>query len=289
MGDSFVHLHVHTEYSMLDGAARLEDLFAEAARHGDARAGDDRPRQRVRRLRLLEGRPRRPGSSRSSAWRATTSRSAAGSTGAVRASAADVGQDVGDEGTAKGKVSYTHMTLLAETTEGMHNLFRLSSLASLEGYYRKPRFDRELLETLRQGDHRHHRLPLRRGQPVAAGRAVRQGARGRGRLPRHPRAGTTSSASSWTTAWTIERRTRADLLRIARDARPAAAGHQRPALHARRATPTPTRCCCACRPARRWPTRTGSGSTPATSTSSPPAEMRDAVARSCPRPATTRC
>src|SRR3954452_3498183 len=30
--DSFVHLHTHTEYSMLDGAARLDDLFAEAAR-----------------------------------------------------------------------------------------------------------------------------------------------------------------------------------------------------------------------------------------------------------------
>jgi DNA polymerase-3 subunit alpha len=41
--------------------------------------------------------------------------------------------------------AYTHMTLLAETTEGMHNLFRLSSLASLEGYFRKPRMDRELL------------------------------------------------------------------------------------------------------------------------------------------------
>ena len=34
MGDSFVHLHVHTEYSMLDGAARLGDLFSEAARLG---------------------------------------------------------------------------------------------------------------------------------------------------------------------------------------------------------------------------------------------------------------
>ncbi len=31
-GDSFVHLHVHTEYSMLDGAARLDELFAETAR-----------------------------------------------------------------------------------------------------------------------------------------------------------------------------------------------------------------------------------------------------------------
>ena len=46
---------------------------------------------------------------------------------------------------------YTHMTLLSETTEGMHNLFRLSSLASLEGYYYKPRMDRELLETYGKG------------------------------------------------------------------------------------------------------------------------------------------
>src|SRR3712207_5356724 len=38
------------------------------------------------------------------------------------------------------------MTLLARTTEGMHNLFRISSMASLEGQYRKPRFDRDLLE-----------------------------------------------------------------------------------------------------------------------------------------------
>jgi len=32
VSDSFVHLHVHTEYSMLDGAARLKDLMAEATR-----------------------------------------------------------------------------------------------------------------------------------------------------------------------------------------------------------------------------------------------------------------
>src|SRR6266567_969400 len=47
--------------------------------------------------------------------------------------------------------AYTHMTLLAETTEGMHNLFRLSSLASLDGYFRKPRMDRELLARYAQG------------------------------------------------------------------------------------------------------------------------------------------
>jgi len=34
LGDGFVHLHVHTEYSMLDGAARLKDLFGETSRMG---------------------------------------------------------------------------------------------------------------------------------------------------------------------------------------------------------------------------------------------------------------
>ncbi|WP_406610287.1 DNA polymerase III subunit alpha [Planctomonas psychrotolerans] len=50
-----------------------------------------------------------------------------------------------------GSGAYTHMTLLSETTEGMHNLFRLSSKASLEGYYFKPRMDRELLSTYAKG------------------------------------------------------------------------------------------------------------------------------------------
>jgi DNA polymerase-3 subunit alpha len=50
-----------------------------------------------------------------------------------------------------GSGAYTHMTLLSETTEGMHNLFRMSSLASIEGYYFKPRMDRELLSTYAKG------------------------------------------------------------------------------------------------------------------------------------------
>src|SRR5258707_3431624 len=50
-----------------------------------------------------------------------------------------------------GAGAYTHMTLLTESTEGMHNLFRLSSLASLEGYFRKPRMDRELLSRYAKG------------------------------------------------------------------------------------------------------------------------------------------
>src|SRR5690606_20365651 len=47
------------------------------------------------------------------------------------------------EDDVSGGGAYTHMTLLAENTAGMHNIFRLSSLASMEGYYYKPRMDRE--------------------------------------------------------------------------------------------------------------------------------------------------
>ena len=47
--------------------------------------------------------------------------------------------------------AYTHMTLWAENNVGLANLFRLSSLASLEGFYYKPRMDRELLSQYSQG------------------------------------------------------------------------------------------------------------------------------------------
>ncbi|MBX9717949.1 MAG: DNA polymerase III subunit alpha, partial [Microbacteriaceae bacterium] len=50
-----------------------------------------------------------------------------------------------------GSGAYTHMTLLAENNEGMYNLFRMSSLASIEGYYFKPRMDRELLSRYSRG------------------------------------------------------------------------------------------------------------------------------------------
>jgi DNA polymerase III subunit alpha len=141
--DSFVHLHTHTEFSMLDGAARLDDLFPEASRmgmpalamtdHGNvygayefwrkAKAHDVKP------IIGMEG-YLAPGS------RHERERAALG------------GQTVSDDNPGE---MYTHMTLLAENTEGMHNLFRLSSLASLEGHYYKPRMDRELLETYGKG------------------------------------------------------------------------------------------------------------------------------------------
>ncbi len=137
MTDSFVHLHVHTEYSMLDGAARVKDLFSEAARmgmpavamtdHGNVFGAYDFWKQAkaagVKPIIGMEG-YLAPGS------RFDRKRVAVGG--------------VGTSDDNPGEM-YTHMTLLAENLEGMHNLFRLSSLASLEGYYYKPRMDRDLL------------------------------------------------------------------------------------------------------------------------------------------------
>jgi len=137
-GDSFVHLHVHTEYSMLDGAARLKDLFAEAARlgmpalamtdHGNVFGAYDFYKQaRAAGIKPIIG---------------TEAYVAPGS----RFDRKRVQWATGGEDDVSGGGAYTHMTMLAATTEGMHNLFTLSSKASLEGYYYKPRMDRELLQ-----------------------------------------------------------------------------------------------------------------------------------------------
>ena len=58
--------------------------------------------------------------------------------------------DGGDDDVS-GSGAYTHMTLLAESTAGMHNLFRLSSRASMEGFFYQPRADRELLTEYAEG------------------------------------------------------------------------------------------------------------------------------------------
>jgi len=141
--DSFVHLHTHTEFSMLDGAARLDDLFKEAARmempalamtdHGNVYGAYEFWKKAtaagVKPIIGMEG-YLAPGS------RHERKRVSIGANGAA--------SDNPD-------LMYTHMTMLAENNEGMHNLFRLSSLASLEGYYYKPRMDRELLERYHKG------------------------------------------------------------------------------------------------------------------------------------------
>jgi DNA polymerase-3 subunit alpha len=144
MADSFVHLHVHTEYSMLDGAARVKELLDAAVElempaiavtdHGNVFGAFDFYRQaRERGIKPIIGTEAylTPGTHRSDRTR--------------------VRWGSGGEDDVSGAGAYTHMTLLAESTTGMHNLFRLSSLASIEGFYFKPRMDRELLQTYAQG------------------------------------------------------------------------------------------------------------------------------------------
>jgi DNA polymerase-3 subunit alpha len=142
--DSFVHLHVHTEYSMLDGAARIDELFENAALMGmPALATTDHgyvfgayefwkkaQKHGVKPIIGVEAYVT-PGTHR---------------TDRTRVKFGDGGRD-----DVSGSGAYTHMTLLARNNTGMHNLFRMSSLASMEGYYFKPRMDRELLSTYGEG------------------------------------------------------------------------------------------------------------------------------------------
>src|SRR5438067_1533390 len=53
--------------------------------------------------------------------------------------------EFGEGGDVAGAGAYTHMTMLASNATGLRNLFTLSSMASMQGYYRKPRMDRELI------------------------------------------------------------------------------------------------------------------------------------------------
>jgi DNA polymerase III subunit alpha len=153
-GDSFVHLHVHTEYSMLDGAAKIGKLASHAAElgmpavamtdHGNmfgsyefqkatAAAGIKpiigieayvAPASRYHKEPVYWGEPHQR------------------KTDEVKGTGGDV--------SASG--SYLHMTMVAQSAQGLRNLIKLSSLASLEGHYRKwPRMDDELLETYHDG------------------------------------------------------------------------------------------------------------------------------------------
>ncbi|MDY0909976.1 DNA polymerase III subunit alpha [Microbacterium sp. CFBP9034] len=144
--DSFVHLHVHSEYSMLDGAARVGPMIQEAVRlempaiavtdHGNTFAAFEfyktAKEAGIKPIIGIEAYVT-PGTHRSDKAR-------------VRWGTPEQGND-----DVSGSGAYTHMTLLSQSTEGMHNLFRLSSLASMEGYYFKPRMDRELLQTYAKG------------------------------------------------------------------------------------------------------------------------------------------
>ncbi|KRE55412.1 DNA polymerase III subunit alpha [Phycicoccus sp. Soil748] len=145
--DSFVHLHVHTEYSMLDGAARIGDLFTRAAEMGmPALATTDHGYVfgAYEFWKKAQGTGVKPIIGVEAYVTPGTHR-----TDKTRVKWGDESQS-GDD--VSGSGAYTHMTLLAKNNNGLHNLFRLDSLASLDQVYAKwPRMDRELLSTYGQG------------------------------------------------------------------------------------------------------------------------------------------
>jgi len=144
-GDSITHLHLHTEFSMLDGAARVKEVIAAAVADGqraigitdhgnmygvldfykEARAQGITPIIGCELYQAGESRFERP----------------------VRRGRVD---DTGGDG-GEGDKLYYHLTALAETNQGYKNLMKLSSESYLTGYYYKARCDWELLERHHEG------------------------------------------------------------------------------------------------------------------------------------------
>jgi DNA polymerase-3 subunit alpha len=123
----FVHLHLHTEYSLLDGACRLDELVDHGAKLGmKAMAITDHGNMfgaiafydacRDRGLKPILG---------CEIYVAIGSRLERAGTGITEA--------------------YNHLTLLATNAEGYHNLVKLVSIGYLEGFYHRPRIDKEVL------------------------------------------------------------------------------------------------------------------------------------------------
>ena len=133
----FVHLHTHSEYSLLDGANRIPELLDRVQALGmDSLAITDHgnlhgawsfyAEAKARKIRPILG---------FEAYLAFGSRHAREKPGAD----------------APGGAPYSHLVLLAKNRAGYQNLIRLSSIGFLEGYYRRPRIDKEVLAQHREG------------------------------------------------------------------------------------------------------------------------------------------
>jgi DNA polymerase-3 subunit alpha len=129
---SFAHLHLHTEYSMLDGAARIPDVIAAAVRDGQPAVG-------MTDHGVLYGAV--------DFYRQATD---AGITPVIGMEGYLTPGSRFDRPPRRDDVRY-HITLLAISQTGYENLIRLSSRAYLEGFYYKPRMDRELLAEHAEG------------------------------------------------------------------------------------------------------------------------------------------
>jgi len=130
----FVHLHVHSEYSLLDGACRIDKLVDYAAELGF-------PALAITDHGVLYG--------------AIDFYKAAKAKGIRPIIGCEVyvapGSRFEKKTRAGGKDVYHHLVLLAENNTGYHNLVKLVTAAHLEGFYYKPRIDKEILQEYREG------------------------------------------------------------------------------------------------------------------------------------------
>ena len=144
---SFVHLHCHSEYSLLDGANRVEDLIARALEfeqpalaitdHGNMHAAwQFQEKAKKAGLKPILGMEAyvAPGDRRARQRIESSFQTGPSGSGAVGKSRA-----------------YYHLILLAQNATGYKNLVKLSSLGYTEGFYSKPRVDRELLARYNEG------------------------------------------------------------------------------------------------------------------------------------------
>ena len=122
----FVHLHLHTEFSLLDGACRVEELLDQAQKLG------------MPALAVTE---------HGNMFSAVTFHDTARKKGVKPILGCEVYVAPGDRRTKSGTPGETanHLVLLAETNEGFHNLIKLVSSGYTEGFYYKPRIDKDLL------------------------------------------------------------------------------------------------------------------------------------------------
>ena len=136
MSDPFVSLHNHSSYSILDGLGSVDSMVRRAAELGQ-------PALAVTDHGSLSG--------LYDLWKAGTEHGVKPIAG-LEAYVAPEGRDLKERviwGELEGKQTpgpYTHMTLLAQSAEGLRNLYRLQQAAYLEGFYHKPRLDLDLLE-----------------------------------------------------------------------------------------------------------------------------------------------
>jgi DNA polymerase-3 subunit alpha len=128
----FVHLHLHTEYSLLDGACRIDELL-------DQVKALDMPAVAV--------------TEHGNMFSAITFHDHARARGVKPILGCEVYVAPASRHDRGGPVSenYNHLVLLAETRDGWHNLIKMVSAGYTEGFYRKPRIDKDLLARYGKG------------------------------------------------------------------------------------------------------------------------------------------